>query len=70
MKKHLLTVLFAAALCVLCMVSAAAVTYTYDTGFENPVANGADPFVRVVVTSVISRSLLASENDLFELLSL
>ena len=45
MKKHLLTVLFAAALCVLCMVSAAAVTYTYDTGFENPVANGADPFV-------------------------
>ena len=45
MKKHLLTVLFAVALCVLCMVSAAAVTYTYDTGFENPVANGADPFV-------------------------
>lgn len=45
MKKHLSTVLFAAALCVLCMVSAAAVTYTYDTGFENPVANGADPFV-------------------------
>ena len=45
MKKHLFAVLLAAVLCVLFAVSAAAVTYTYDTAFTNPVANGADPFV-------------------------
>lgn len=45
MKKHLFAVLLAAVLCVLFVVSAAAVTYTYDTAFTNPVANGADPFV-------------------------
>ena len=45
MKKHLFEVLLAAVLCVLFVVSAAAVTYTYDTAFTNPVANGADPFV-------------------------
>ena len=45
MKKHLFAVLLAAVLCVLYAVSAAAVTYTYDTAFTNPVANGADPFV-------------------------
>ena len=45
MKKHLLTVLLVAVLGVLLVVSAAAVTYTYDTAFTNPVANGADPFV-------------------------
>lgn len=45
MKKHLFAVLLAAVLCVLFVVSAAAVTYTYDTEFTNPVANGADPFV-------------------------
>ena len=45
MKKHLLAVLLVAVLSVLCVVSAAAVTYTYDTAFTNPVTNGADPFV-------------------------
>ncbi len=45
MKKHLPALLLIAVLCVLCAVSAAAVTYTYDTAFTNPVANGADPFV-------------------------
>ena len=45
MKKRLLAVLFATVLCVLFAVSAAAVTYTYETEFTNPVASGADPFV-------------------------
>ena len=45
MKKHLFAVLLAAVLCVLFVVSAAAVTYTCDTEFTNPVAYGADPFV-------------------------
>lgn len=45
MKKRILAALLIAALCALCAVSAAATTYTYETEFSNPVANGADPFV-------------------------
>lgn len=45
MKRHGLAFLVLAALCALCVVSAAAVSYTYETWFSNPVANGADPFV-------------------------